>query len=598
MIGQIVIGIDGSPNSLAVADFNEDGKLDVVVADSNGHVGVLLGNGDGTFRPAMTYHCGPYAILWAIVDLNGDGTPDLVVDTSVVTVLLGNGDGTFQAAVLYDSGGLGARSPALADVNGDGTPDLLVVNECVDSTCAEGSVGVLLGNGDGTFQSAQTFDSGGYEPLQMVIADVNGDGKPDLVLAIYNALQSCGDCVNPPPGLADVLINTSLTPTATVLTSTVQNPSYFGQSVTFTATVAAQPGFYKGAPSGSVSFFDGTANLGSSKLDTSGVAIFSTNALPVGTRSVVAVYNGDENCVPSTSPPVRQIVQGAVVVLSKGSLSFGNQLVGIASTAESMTLTNSGNITLTMSIGMAGTNSTDFVQTNTCGTSVSAGLSCTIAVTFTPTATGTRNATLTITDNASDSPQAITVSGTGQDFSIVPSSASATLTSGQIANYALSIVPGGGFDQSVLFSCSGAPAHSSCSVTPGSITLNGSNSVSVDVSVVTQGAAMALNQTLDRPIGGGWVWVAWLGVMGMLVLKGTYRRRRSQNPRWTSGFTLLCLLAVGVATSACGDGSSNSSGGGGVGGTPSGTYTLTAAGTFTSGSTTLTHSTKLTLVVQ
>ena len=99
-------------------------------------------------------------------------------------VLLGNGDGTFQAAVTYGSGGYSPSSVAVADVNGDGKPDLVVANSCLGQNCdTNGSVGVLLGNGDGTFQTAVTYGSGGEATSSVAVADVNGDGKPDMVVA-------------------------------------------------------------------------------------------------------------------------------------------------------------------------------------------------------------------------------------------------------------------------------------------------------------------------------------------------------------------------------------------------------------------------------
>jgi hypothetical protein len=163
-----------------------------------------------------------------------------------------------------------------------------------------------------------------------------------------------------------------------------------------------------------VTFFDGLTNLGTSNLNASAQATFSTSTLTVGTHNITATYNGDSNYASSPSSVVNQLVQGAIAQLSPTSLNFGNQTVGIASAPQPVTLTNTGNIALAItSINVTGANLNDFPQINNCGTSLSAGSSCTISVTFKPTAPGARSAAISVSDNAPNSPQSVSLAGTG-----------------------------------------------------------------------------------------------------------------------------------------------------------------------------------------
>jgi len=166
------------PAAIAVADFNLDGIADLVTANMSGSISILLGNGNGTFRPSVNYPAGSKPMAVAVGDFNGDGKPDVaVVNQSVntVTVLLGNGDGTFQAPASYPTGN-GPVAVAVADFNGDGIADLAIAN-ATDST-----VSVLFGVGNGSFQAGKVVNVI-YTPSALAVADFNGDGKADLLIS-------------------------------------------------------------------------------------------------------------------------------------------------------------------------------------------------------------------------------------------------------------------------------------------------------------------------------------------------------------------------------------------------------------------------------
>jgi hypothetical protein len=169
--------------SVAIGDLDGDGALDLAVPNWwSSTVSVLLGTGDGTFQSPFNYGAGYRPCSVEIGDLDGDGAPDLAVanwSSYNVSVLLGNGDGTFRSAVHYGAGE-GPYSIAIGDLDGDGAPDLAVANE--GRLYTSGNVSALLGNGDGTFQSAINYGAGD-RPYSVAIGDLDGDGALDLAVA-------------------------------------------------------------------------------------------------------------------------------------------------------------------------------------------------------------------------------------------------------------------------------------------------------------------------------------------------------------------------------------------------------------------------------
>ncbi len=338
--------------SVAVADLRSNGITDLVTTNTGGTVSVLLGNGDGTFQSAMLFSSGgAYPQMSAVADVNGDGKPDIIVVNwfenikyvpGTICVLLGNGDGTFQSPACYLTGGSESDSLTVADVNDDGKPDVLVTN------WYDGTVGVLLGNGDGTFQAAADYAVGsGWEgPESVAVADVNADGKPDLVVTngSYNnlaVLLGNGDGTFQPAvtyttasvysiaiadvngdgrpdlvvansdGTVGVMLHVGTTPSTTKLASS-PNPSVFGQSVTFNASVSSSS---SGTPTGSVAIYEGSTMLATGTL-VNGIATIPVSTVPVGSNSITALYQGSVTYAPSLSAALNQVVTPATTFTS------------------------------------------------------------------------------------------------------------------------------------------------------------------------------------------------------------------------------------------------------------------------------------------
>ena len=277
--------------------------------------------------------------------------------------------------------------------------------------------------------------------------------------------------------------------TTTAVVSSV-NPSTYMQLVTFTATVSPQ---YAGTiPTGTVTFYNNSSPIGTGTLSVSSCgtppctvqATFSTASLSDSSPdSITASYSGDSNFIGSVSPAIVQNVQPAPnVSLSPMSVSFGNQNVNTTSKPAVVTLTNIGDAPLSIVTGgISITPNTDFSQTNNCGSSVAAGKSCIISITFTPIDTGIRTASLQITDNDDDATNAIqTVSLTGAGLTTITGGSLYTDAIFATANGCGSIVMSGGstvdsFSSKLGYGASHQASNGNVG-TNGNVTLNGSKS--------------------------------------------------------------------------------------------------------------------------
>ena len=278
--------------------------------------------------------------------------------------------------------------------------------------------------------------------------------------------------------------------------------------------------------------------------------------------------------------------------LAPSSLVFSGELVGESSSSQVVTLKNVGNTAMTVAdLAISG----DFSETSTCGASLAVNASCTISVTFKPTAGGTRSGALTLSAGGSHS---IGLSGVGQDFSF-SGTTTGSVTPGQSASYNLSATPAGGLSGAIALSCSGAPSKATCTVSPGSVTLTGSSATNFQVTVATTASSGLLNLPRTAPPSQSdrnrWLLLGLVMLAGMMLL--ARRRPEAMFGRLRLGVAtagMLVVLALGLV--GCGGSSYNSPSSNP--GTPTGKYNLTVTGTLTSGSVTVSHDVQVTLQVQ
>jgi FG-GAP-like repeat/Abnormal spindle-like microcephaly-assoc'd, ASPM-SPD-2-Hydin len=433
-------------HSLVAADFDGDGVLDLAVVNTDtSNFTVLTGNGDGTFQLKKLYKT-PAAMGYLVAgDFNGDGTVDLAGSAAgYVYVFAGHGDGTFAGAAQYAADAAGGPI-ATADFNRDGKLDFATTNAALDTVAVvingvgmdyptgaspagivvgdfnrdgkldlavanyqTNTISILLGNGDGTFRTGtDAITTEG--PIAVAAADLNGDGKLDLIVATPGYTQTENDVT--------VLIGNG--------DGTFQ---------------AAQDYPVSGAPAAvTLGDFnnDGKADLAVANRGSDALTILlgngdgtfrpATDQSAAGALDAVAIgdfnrdgyldVGGSYAGGSSASAFISQNSGQPTAVLSPASVTFPLTIVGRSSAPLPVTLSNTGTGTLNIS---SISTATQFSSTNNCGSSLKAGGSCTINVVFTPEHQGLQTGTLSVTDNATGSPQTASLSGQATFFIVSP----------------------------------------------------------------------------------------------------------------------------------------------------------------------------------
>ncbi len=435
---------------VAYGDFNNDGILDVAVGgltDNQGTISVFLGNGDGTFQKPVVTNLRYYPGVILAADFNGDGKLDLVAGQEsgdgcggyLLTFYFGKGDGHFKTGPDPDS--VGGTPTSVADFNGDGKLDLLTTGYSYD--CGGEYADIWLGKGDGTFTDVQTLDDL-YGMTTPAIGDFNGDGTLDLAttfeysregnsVAIYlgngdGTFQNPVDYPTQNSGSAAVAFDVNGDGNLDVVTNGISVLLGKGDG-TFTVTDSTSisgNGLALGDMNG-----DGKVDVASSSAGNivavlgNGDGTFQNPIVGASGSDVLGLgdFNLDGRLDVLSSTPLLHL--GTTAGVSPTSVAFGNQNVGVGSQPQAITLSNIGTKKLAItSIRIGGVDPQDFSQTDNCGKSIPAQGSCQIQVVFDPTVVGPRLAEVAIHYRDSGSPQTVPLSGKGitTTVSLTPSS--------------------------------------------------------------------------------------------------------------------------------------------------------------------------------
>jgi Abnormal spindle-like microcephaly-assoc'd, ASPM-SPD-2-Hydin/Beta-propeller repeat len=417
--------------------------------------------------------------------------------------------------------------------------------------------------------NAVALNRWGSDGLAFVVGDFVQATGSDQVILFRSSIAQVGSVSNPVPVLS-ALGSSTVTVGGAPFVLKVQGSSFVPSSVVQWNGSGRTTTF--------VSATQLTANIPASDIAQLGAELITVlNPTPGGGTSFALTLT----VVPAP----------ALASFQPASVTFDSRTVGTQSAFQTVQLQNTGGSPLAISgIQTSG----DFAETNNCSASLPAGSSCVLSITFAPTAAGTRQGNLTVTDSAANSPQTVALSGTGTAPNFAfgtggSNTSSVTVSAGQTGNYSLSIVSAPGSTGIVTLTCTQVPVNAACSVTPSSLTLSSGGTATFRVTVTTavSQAASFISRLSTRAAGCGFFF--WF-----LGLRFALRRRKAlQFPRSCTLLLGIISLVIVASLAACAGGSGSSTSTSSTA-TPKGTYTLEVVAT--QGATT--HSLPITLVVQ
>ena len=614
--------------SFAVGDFNGDGVPDVAV-DSPEGVAILLGSSGGGLGNSRAFAAGQPALSDALGDFSGSGNLDAMVNVPAAQALLlhGNGDGTFAMQVTSTESrvnastlvplvanlpgapqvaGMMAGTPVTADLDGDGNQDVIVAYDNASADHAHpaastaNAIYIWYAKADGTYATPVVLTPS-RNFYQVAAVDVNGDGRPDLVMSdgyvvsVQNNLGgrtfgieehflagmginsiSAGDVnkdgrmdlvianggaviSNPATGQTTtaktdvntggitVLLNQlTLTPTTVVLTITSPLTITFGQVVNGTAQVTASDG---SLPTGTISFYDGAANICTVAVAVSATCPASAGAgFAVGTHVLTAVYSGDTTHLGSTSAPVTVTVLPVAIPTKATTVTMLTSSLDPATSGQSVTFT--ANVVPAAGSAATPTGVVTFLDGSTVlgtktlvGSGVASFSISSLSVgshAITASYAGDANSVASVSTVLTETVNGTVTAGSGFSVSVT---GAAKVGIGGVANLQVAVAPQAGYMQPVQLSCADLPSEAACTFATHTIPAGG-GTTTLQLSTMAPRSCEVANsesQTAGLPFAGA-------AVAALLVLLIPGKRRKA-----IKGLLVALITLCGMATlSGCG----------------------------------------------